>query len=529
MPARNQPEADAIIFVIVFFLGAIPLSFLKNGLLYQFLFLCFEIFIVTYISFYRRLATSGAQSLLKEHEAEEIGFQKYASSFSSSLGKLLHSIGRTIGDREFSRNGNFFTAKSFSFTLKLSAIYPFLLLVFGWSLGGSGILANFYVIPPIPKQAMLLLLALIFMPALIIGLMVRFLKSRKLWVFRVGLRYFLTGLVVVFIFGFSLLFGSYLHTEKNIDITLPLFVSAVIGAIFFGSVAGFRSNTNAFLPVAFLPLYFSISAMIAVPFIGRTAALVAAFIFSFTLFWDNRRLGPLYALIVVLIMIIPQLTIIALDQPNDRIFFFVERFDGHIAATPIVLFLGFLPVVNASIDWLSLNVTRTILLRISRGKQRLIDILVWLALDVIVAISLCLILLGSVVGFAAFIEIYNMPGVTNAQATRLDTSRLVQQISSVSFDIENLWLIGIALTGLLPSMLSIAVSVSATAFAFFRSQSRTIASLNDLSGNDQTGRKRIYKSVAMRLAATMTASVLLSGGFLIAIGLGVWFVFNKVL
>lgn len=530
MPAKNQSEAHAILFVVVFFLGAIPLSFLQYGLLYQFLFLCFEIFVVSYISFHRRLSTSGAQVLLWEHEAGEIGFHKYSKRFLASLKTLLGWMGRAVGDREYSKDGYFFTAKSFAFMLKLSAIYPFLLLLLGWTLGGSAILANFYVIPPIPKQALLLTLAVIFVPALLLGLLVRILRSRQHWIFRIGLTYFLTALFVIFAFAWAILFGGFLAYERNIDILVPLGFSAIIGAIFFGALAGFKTNTNAFLPVPFLPLYFAVTAMLAVPFVGRAGALIVAFVFSYTLLWDKRGLGPLYVVAVLVAMVVPQLVLIAIDQPDDRIFFFAERFDGHVAAAPMVLFLGLLPVVNAFIDWLSLNVTRTILHQISKGKQSLLNVLTWLALDVVVAFTLCLVVLGSVIGFAVFVETFNMPDVANLEARRLDTTLLIQQIRSVSLDIENLWLVGIALTGLIPSVLSLAVSISATAFAFFGWQTRAIEKLKNSEHETSIGeqQERTHKSVARHLAATLTASVLLSGIFILSIGLGVWFVVSNV-
>jgi len=116
----------------------------------------------------------------------------------------------------------------------------------------------------------------------------------------------------------------------------------------------------------------------------------------------------------------------------------------------LLLMFALLPVVNASLDWLSLGFTRGLLTSICKGHHRTREALLWAALDLLLAIGFLLLIsiaMISLIGFANLI----------AGKTLIDLNIIFNSLAHGEYA-KNFWVIFMLLSTLLPTLIHFALA-----------------------------------------------------------------------
>lgn len=517
----RKTEANYTLTAVASCIVGLFISQLPYSLFFIILWLLVNIFVGVFLTFKRRILNTDTTEFLEGFTKGDEGFGVLTAKYKRAVFIMLGGMSSLIGDTEFSSRGKMFTATSFTFCLKMSVIYPFLLFLVGWLIGGTGEVGNIEFLNGFNRVGTIKYITFIMLVTVFLAYSARFFKSLK----NKFLSWSGTAIVLICLLLFYIIFvmglSSVLYENNGLELMPVAAVLFCVGFLSFGYIA--RFNNNFFLPAVFLPIYFALSVLIAVPFVGRFPALFLGFIFFKTDVWDRRSLGWLYAILIALVILFPPLFVISIDEPNDKIFFFAKQYEGHIGAAFIVLFLGFLPIVNAFVDWVSINVTRKILFKISTQNLTLKAIFTWLSIDIIIAFVLCVGVFYSIILFADFVEFHNAQNQIVDEGVVFNASLLKNQILSIPFEKDNLWILAIVVTGLVPSLLSMMSVAVASLFSVELYREKIIRELTVLTGYGDS--KRLVKSrqsmltaISFIMALSMVAALLLCASLLFGIG-----------
>lgn len=514
MDEHNNSEANAAILLIVAFVAAFVVAAITKNIFYLLLIALIELLISAYYGFYNRLRLQGPLPLLSAIEAGRVGLRSHVERFRTAMAHALLAISKFLGDQNDAEKGRMFTARSFAVCLNLSVILPFFLFMLGWAFGGSGVVGNISFLDQVKRPGMAGYIMVYFSVTLVLAFTTRWARKLKSKTLRWPVVTFLMLLLLAFNVLVGAAFSLALAEARGIDVTSVIIVLVSISFLVFVSIA--KLNNPFFMTLRFLPLYFAMSALVAAPFVGRAPAVIFGLLFIAPAFWDRKSIGWLYVSLVVTAILAPQLITIAMNRPDDQIHFYARRHEGHIGAAFIVLFLGVLPVVNALLDWVSINVTRKIFRHVSRNEITLKAIAGWILIDLALAAALCAFVLGAIISFGKFIAYTNAANGTAMDGPQFDAALFLDQIMASGFSLDTLWLWGIIATGLLPSIVGLASITMASVFALNPLQRNLANALRRMDGRDgpSVAFMSDAKAVSVILASTMAASVAITTALL---------------
>ena len=273
------------------------------------------------------------------------GLQSLLNAIDRLFGQTSEAVPGSIADRWFGCQP--WTALSYERLLNLACVYPIVFLIVG---------ATVY-----RNESEVARAAILVGPVLgyTIGLATkrRFeqIQSRKL-------RIFVSFIGVALVFPIGIASAS---SVINSVAAMVVFACAVAFACAFaGASAVAVVVTTVIIAVV-------VSAEFAYAYIAGFVLVLLSILVISTIYKSGIRVS-IFWLISTLIVIAAGLI--------------AATIENHMA--PAVLYLLYLPISNALLDWLSLGVTRGLLIHITRGRQKTLTTLIWALVDIILALVL---------------------------------------------------------------------------------------------------------------------------------------------
>lgn len=370
------------------------------------------------------------------------------------LNKLMSTVTVWIGDhhafpdsmKTCSTLVESWTVQSFEFCLKLAFLYPILALLLAWLFVGDGGVGGLNVLPSEAK-----------------------LHHRLL---------FFAGLGGVTILTIR---GVYVSGWKKIVLLGAAILLSIIGLSYGGELSLTVGLFVSFFIVILFVKSPSRDVIFALPVMALSTALVQSTI-GFTI---NDVLALYVSAQVFLI-------VIAMREKHKLSSFWVITFCMYFfvafwllskvtidISSSMILFYVLLPLTNATIDWLSLGVTRHLLQSIRVGSHQWFTALLWGVLDLVIAIFFLLLIIATTISVIALANHVAVTPLINFETffTELETESWL----------ENFWVYFLILSTLIPT--TIHFMLAFTALILAPSEPWRLELLNNFETNNIQARK----------------------------------------
>lgn len=384
-----------------------------------------------------------------QRRIERLRAVDYISTYHRYLKLLLHGITKHFGtvkkDGEASIGNiyNSLTERSFGVLFLLSIYYPIVFMYLGWLTGIEGKIGNYllydagYLYERIFSLLLWIGFTLIFLKlfttlSIAINVLLSTLISAVL-TFNV----FMFELPTTFIIGefalcsFIVMYGYLRRSVKNRGRIFTTFYSAACTIIIIQcafltirTVIGASANSQIGL-IEFLRNHFSVIVtsclcMVTLPLLlsNRVITYLALLGFGFLTLWG----------ISLYTQYVPQ----GLYTSNLTIF----------------LFICLIPLVNVPLDWLSLAITRGLMMSLTRKTPKL-DILIWATVDIFFAVFL---LFSTAVAFLGSLSLMNYILLSSQSKPLVDILSLLEQIKRGNWG-ENMWIWFMLVSTLIPTVI----------------------------------------------------------------------------
>lgn len=325
----------------------------------------------------------------------------------------------------------------YSFCLSLAFIYPVFVIIIPWSLGASGVFVGHQLLPSDVHPALRFLVIVLICSSVLSGWLYATLDTARKKAVVLSLWAILVVLSVLLSF--------------KVGFPLVLIIGIASNSILAAVHSGILSTVTVFVIMLF------ISGMVYLFGETSTAVIFAAAGFFFSglnIFWDwfrvkqKNRKHPSVLWIVLWNISWSLLVFIALYLVSSN----PQNFTGHtlLQLRSLLCVFVLLPLFNAPFDWLSLGLTRGLLIKIRDGEHDLRALMYGL-LDLVIA---ALFWLATLLTTIALFSIANkVIGVSD-----FDVKGLLSKLGESPWDEDVMWVHLMAATTLIPTIIHFLVA-----------------------------------------------------------------------
>ena len=422
----------------------------------------------------------GYVETLKQKHLGERYFAKLAK-FNQTLTKLIDDNAEPIKQPQNSwqkLNKSFFeimpfSPQGYSWCLLIAIVYPLLLVLINWLFTGDMQLANVQLAQgDSVSDRLFSLMALIGMG----WAMFKAYKAEQAKKLKQVFIYFMGLFFLIWIFFFLV------DDSKLNSIVFAGFVPGVVASAFAGAIS--INGVVAF--VGFLAVTVTVAGAFIGAFGGVFVGALAFFILLFILpikyksvmtKWLKTYLFSLSVLTPVLVSGVILYGLSQIDEP-----------DKNLDRLLITIVFGILPFTNAVVDWLSLSVTRGMLVKLQMGSHSRAKWVGFALADLLLAIGFIFVVMASSLtvlgGFNSIAHIYTGNSL-------IDFSLLMEQVQNPETAANTVWLHMMLLTTIIPTLIHFALVFYAIALG--RGHSEVEQKLRQIYSGNTKVREWAYK------------------------------------
>lgn len=356
-----------------------------------------------------------------------------------------------------------FTEGSYLLCLRLALIYPWMAFFIVWILGGSGEFSGLYLFPS--ESALFERLTFVITFVFLLYLLSKMFSMKDhapfitfivAFTFTYGLAFagaFADAFVGVVAFTFAIVIATTVYRTTAFAVSVSVAIAFAFAFIVAFIVTFAIIRTTALAGTTGFAYAFGFAVALA----GTIAGIVTVIyirIYSNTFYFTTSRKIARYWFVFNCFFLSMSIIVIAWTLNQDQ---------AAINILLMLIFLVTLPLINALMDWLSLGFTRGFLYAIRQRRHSGIIALLFVSLDVILALAFLMAIVSLTVLILAGI---NAATMHSSDQTFLDLKVLFDGLSKDPLALEYTWIHFMMLSTLIPTLIHFAVAGASAMMIF---------------------------------------------------------------